>query len=387
MGNRNDIMMYNILWIDDDHEKMLGLKGRAKMANITLNGFKSKESGMEELKKNYQNYDGVLLDAKFLESDSDVEGSEDTLFIHRTRDEIRDLPKKFEIFVLTGQAEAFDSSEFKKSFQNVYVKGSDESINKLFTDLKAAADRQQDTQLRHKFPEVFKILDEKCIGSKHSDTLLSVLKSLSDDSLAGVDEDFTSIRMVLETIFKRLSELEILPANFTDEKGWINGSSKFISNKHESYLHTDSDFFHPMVQETLFRIMNVVQDGSHNEGNLNYKCDDFCRTQKTGYLYKSTVYAFLDVLVYFRKLMDDNQNPEENRKRWKTSESQSKTGILKQDENNNFFIDDCIFQYNIVSKVLKPGDVVEILSTNANTNAKTKDKYPFFVTKFNKINP
>lgn len=85
--------------------------------------------------------------------------------------------------------------------------------------------------------------------------------------------------------------------------------------------------------------------------------------------------------------MDDNQNPEENRKRWKTSESQSKTGILKQDENNNFFIDDCIFQYNIVSKVLKPGDVVEILSTNANTNAKTKDKYPFFVTKFNKVNP
>lgn len=328
-------MMYNILWIDDDFERLSHIKSEAKDYGLSLKGFKSLTSGFNELEKNYHQYDGVLLDAKFLESDDDESATADTDYVHRAKEKLWSLPKKFEIFVFTGQAEAFGSAEFKKAFPNVYIKGNDESVEKMFTDLKAAADRQQDTQLRHKFPEVFKILDEKCIGSKHSDTLLSVLKSLSDDSIAGVDEDFTSIRMVLETIFKRLSELEILPANFTDEKGWINGSSKFISNKHESYLHTDSDFFHPMVQETLFRIMNVVQDGSHNEGNLNYKCDDFCRTQKTGYLYKSTVYAFLDVLVYFRKLMDDNQNPEENRKRWAKKENLS-SGITSTEKIEGF---------------------------------------------------
>lgn len=313
-------MMYNILWIDDDHEKMLGFKGRAKMANISLNSFKSKESGMNELRKNYLNYDGVLLDAKFLENDSDLGGSEDTEFVHRTRDEIRDLPKKFEIFVLTGQAEVFNSSEFKKSFKNVYAKGSDESIENLFADLKVAADCQQDTQLRHKFPEVFKILDDKYLGNKHSDTLLDIVKSVSNDELTGLNEDFNALRKVLESLFDRLAELNILPKDVVGSPGWINGSGKFIAGKHPQYDITDPSFIHPMIQESLKNLLYIVQDASHNEGQLRLQCDDFCRRQKTGYLYKSTVYAFFDILVYFRGLMEKNLDAENNGKKWKKIE-------------------------------------------------------------------
>ena len=63
---------YKILWIDDEHEKLSSTKGRAKRNGIQLIPFKSLNSGMEELEKNYPTYDGVLLDAKFFENEKDV---------------------------------------------------------------------------------------------------------------------------------------------------------------------------------------------------------------------------------------------------------------------------------------------------------------------------
>ena len=57
---------YKVLWIDDEHEGMSGFKGDAKVNGIQLVPYKSLNKGVSELKKNYQIYDGVLLDAKFL---------------------------------------------------------------------------------------------------------------------------------------------------------------------------------------------------------------------------------------------------------------------------------------------------------------------------------
>ena len=43
--------------------------------------------------------------------------------------ELLQLKKKFEVFVLTGQAEAYEDKTFKKSFTKVYKKGSDDEID------------------------------------------------------------------------------------------------------------------------------------------------------------------------------------------------------------------------------------------------------------------
>ena len=39
-------ILYNILWIDDEHESLAGTKGRAKRNGINLIPFKSLNSGM-----------------------------------------------------------------------------------------------------------------------------------------------------------------------------------------------------------------------------------------------------------------------------------------------------------------------------------------------------
>ena len=142
---------YKVLWIDDEHEGMSGFKGDAKVNGIQFIPYKSLDKGITELKKNYLKYDGVLLDAKFFEFENDVKGSEDTKNVHRFKEELLILTtkKRFEVFVLTGQAEAYEDKTFKQSFKNVYRKGIDEDIVALFNDIKNAGNKLIDTQFRH----------------------------------------------------------------------------------------------------------------------------------------------------------------------------------------------------------------------------------------------
>ena len=90
--------LYNILWIDDEHEKLSGIKGRARRNGIILKPFKSLNSGIDELEKNYSLYDGVLLDAKCFENEDDSTGSEDTRFSIQAKDRILQIPKKLHVF-------------------------------------------------------------------------------------------------------------------------------------------------------------------------------------------------------------------------------------------------------------------------------------------------
>ena len=75
----NDVL-YKVLWIDDEYETLPGTIRQAKAHNINLIPFKSLNAGMDELKKNYSFYDGVLLDAKILENEDDEAGTEDIKF-------------------------------------------------------------------------------------------------------------------------------------------------------------------------------------------------------------------------------------------------------------------------------------------------------------------
>ncbi|MGG5614712.1 hypothetical protein ACPDHD_00395 [Myroides odoratimimus] len=301
--------IYKILWIDDEHEALTGTKGRAKHNGIILVPFKSLEGGMAELERNSALYDGVLLDAKFLEEENDEAGTEDTDNVHRAKERIFGLQKKFEVFVLTGQAEAYEDQTFGKAFKNVYKKGVDSDVEALFIAIKAAADKQEDTQIKHHYSPLFNKIKKGSFLEKHESSLIEILRNIE------VGSDFNTIRKVLESLFLKLSELSIIPNGFTEEKGWITGTSLFLSAKHSDYEFI-SQIIHPTVSELLYRLLNIVQDASHSEGNLKLKVDEFIKIQPTGYLYKSTVYNFLELLVYFSILIEENQDIECNQARW-----------------------------------------------------------------------
>ena len=300
-------IFYNILWIDDEHETLTGTKGRAKRNGINLIPFKSLNSGMDELERNYPFYDGVLLDAKFFESEDDEKGTEDTYNVHRAKERLLHLKKKFEVFVLTGQAEAYEDKTFKKAFTKVYRKGSDEETDRLFSDIKVAAATQEDTQIRHNYKRVFDVCTKKYIGELAGQDILNLLK-VNDET--NIDFHFNSIRKIIEDLFFAFNKFNLLPAEFVTPSVALNQSSIFLAGQ-DQYETTDEAYKqHKHLQEThlpkqianyLRSILSVTQAGSHRS-----EIDLHVKTIKTPFLLKSVFFQLLDVLVWFKMYVDSN---------------------------------------------------------------------------------
>lgn len=323
-------IFYNILWIDDEHETLTGTKGRAKRNGINLIPFKSLNSGMDELERNYPFYDGVLLDAKFFENEDDVQGTEDTYNVHRAKERLLQIKKKFEVFVLTGQAEAYEDKTFKKAFTNVYKKGSDEEIDRLFSDIRTAAAKREDTQIRHNYKRVFDVCTEKYIGEFAGQDILNLLK-VNDDT--NIDNYFNAIRKVVEDLFIAFNKFNLLPSEFVTPSVALNQTSIFLAGQ-DQYENTDAVYKqHKHLQEThlpkqiasyLRSILSITQAGSHRS-----EIDNYVKTIRTTYLLKSISFQLLDVLIWFKMYVDSNPKKEN----WVKVETET-----EEDKHNEVYI-------------------------------------------------
>lgn len=297
-------VVYNVLWIDDEHEKLSGTKGRAKRSGINLIPYKSLDGGMSELERNYPYYDGVLLDAKFFENETDEAGSEDTSASFRAKERILQLPKKFEIFVLTGQAEAYDDRTFKKVFAKVYEKGKDSDVTRLFNDIKEAAASQVDTQLRHAYKRVFDVCTERYIGELAGQDLLYLLK-VSDETT--IDIDFNTIRKIVEDLFFTFNNYDLLPIEFVSPNMSLNESAKFLAGRagdgtlfvEKGFHHLDGTHLPQQINNYLRNILSTTQAGSHRSN-----VDSHVKMVRTPYLFKSVLFQLMDVLVWFKMYID-----------------------------------------------------------------------------------
>ena len=303
-------IFYNILWIDDEHESLGSTKGRAKRNGINLIPFKALNSGMDELERNYPFYDGVLLDAKFFENEDDVKGTEDTYNVHRAKERLLQLKKKFEVFVLTGQAEAYEDKTFNKAFTNVYKKGSDIEMDRLFSDIKNSAVKQEDTQIRHNYKRVFDVCTEKYIGEYAGQDILNLFK-VNDET--NIDNHFNAIRKVVEDLFIAFNKFNLLPAEFVTPGVALNESSKFLAGKasddalfsEKGYQHLYETHLPKQIAFYLRSILSVTQGGSHRS-----EIDIHVRTIKTPFLLKSVFFQLLDVLTWFKMYVDSNPKTE-----------------------------------------------------------------------------
>ncbi|MCB9251725.1 MAG: hypothetical protein H6605_04620 [Flavobacteriales bacterium] len=299
-------VFYNILWIDDEYETLKGTKGRAKRNGINLIPFKSLNGGMNELERNFPFYDGVLLDAKFFENEDDVKGSEDTYNVHRAKERLLQLKKQFEVFILTGQAEAYEDKTFKKAFTKVYKKGSDDETDRLFEDIKRAAATQEDTQIRHKHKRVFEVCTEKYIGELAGQDILSLLK-VNDD--INIDNHFNTLRKIVEDLFMAFHKFGLLPPEFVTPGVSLNESSKFLAGKssdgspftEKGYQHLEETHLPKQIAFYLRSILGVTQAGSHRS-----EIDLYVKTIKTPFLFKSIFFQLLDLLVWFKMFVDSN---------------------------------------------------------------------------------
>ena len=328
---------YNILWIDDEHESLNSTKGRAKRNGIHLFAYKSLNGGVDELEKNYSFYDGVLLDAKFFENEDDVTGTEDTVNIHRAKDRLLQLKKKFEIFVLTGQAEAYEDNTFNKAFTKVYQKGSDPEMQRLFDDIKVAASSQPEFQLRNKYQNILGSCEETYLGKEYYEKIFYLIKEIENPELIRNSEDnFTAIRKIIEKILGQLTKAGVIPEEITSP----NNKSRFLSTNqklHPDYNHL-TEIIHPAVADSFFKLIEISSDASHTTSTLRIQIDDYLKQSKSDYLYRGYVYQLLEIIRWFKEFMDNNSDIEANKAKWERIETSSDwvKGIVVEIKTNGW---------------------------------------------------
>ncbi|MFV1449146.1 hypothetical protein VBZ51_08360 [Maribacter sp. HS] len=385
---------YRVIWFDDEHETRKKIREKAHLNDITLVGFSNAKEGIEELRKNIMMYDAALLDGIFY-STPDEKGTptEDDAMGEVARALLRFESQKFlPWFILSGQSSfTKEKNRHAESFKNgqVFDKfGDDEHYSLLWDSIKAEADRQLDTKIRHKYSNIFDLCTDNYLGQKHDFRLLRVLTDLEQPELIVNSEDLlTPMRKIIEAVFTKFNEIGIIPDDIVNNPGWINGSSLFLNNKHNEYTHNE-DFVPPVIAESIFRLLRITQDASHNEGS-SLGVDSYVTSSTNNYLYQSSIYLLLDILDWSKNFMDQNSNKELNILKWKQHLKNESTpifeGIIAQDDSGNFFCGQYLLNRKYVGGNNILGDRIAITESIENRIQYLKEAYPYFALKYTTI--
>tara|TARA_B100000683_G_C12474722_1_gene549077 strand:+ start:105 stop:1199 length:1095 start_codon:yes stop_codon:yes gene_type:complete len=315
--------IYNIFWIDDKHEEMQGFKDNAFVNGIKLHAFADLETGMKELEENFEKYDGVLLDVKFKENDKSTD-SPSSASAMRATVRISNLKKKFKIVYYSGEEETFAHDATKTFLEHEGVVFSKhEDPEPLFKKLIEFADKQDENQIKLKYPEAFEACSKKFLGESSKKSLMKFLKNKEY-------KDLTELRKIVEALFEYLAINKYIPEEITK----MNHRSKFLcGNIVEGYYLNEKN---PLpISNSLEIIVRSVQVASHHisEEDLKKDLDKYYRDQ---YSKQGLFYLLVDVLIYFKKEFFDKEKKAEN---WsKENESDFTDGYIMNLFQNHGFV-------------------------------------------------
>lgn len=316
--------MYKVLWIDDQYEdaEMIQFAIEADNEGLILEGYPSFEEGFDALEKKPEHFDVILLDGLFFEKKGQEAGTEDESGIGMAIAKINELKsrKVFPWFVLSGKDKFTkgENSLLKANKAKCFDKTNPADVVKLFEEMKSAASQQPETQLKHKYADLLETCSDELLGVEHFSRLFTLIKHIENvEKLTNTEDMLNPIRKIIERMFTRMADRGIIPEAIISNKGWINGSSLFLANKHSDYEHL-SEITPPLVSENIHRLLNIIQDASHGEGELKLKVDQYLKTAQSDFLYRSSVYLLFDLLLWFKEFMENNLDKDTNKARWKS---------------------------------------------------------------------
>lgn len=314
---------YKVLWFDDEWQELEEISENALDFDIQLVGVGNAQDGLEELKKNIMEYQGVILDGKFYldpsktgdEINDDAFG-EVARFLHDLHTQGQILPW----FILSGQPQfvrehhnsvkLLGISSYERG--KVFDKNRDED-KELFSLLVNAIESTPILKAFVKHRGVFEACEEKYLGDQR-DRLFEIIKNLELQGPKNPEDLFTPLRKILERMVDRFSELGVVP-----EKLSLNDLKFFSKSLHRDY-EFKTEIFPPLIAHLFNSAIDVVQDACHLKDDLRFKVDEYVQGSGTTYLYQSTALTILELTIWFRYFVEGLPSPEESTKLWKPKE-------------------------------------------------------------------
>lgn len=301
--------IYNVLWIEDEPEKMDGFRLNAESEGIFLHSFNTSKKGIEALKKDFNKYDAVILDAKGYDESEDE--AQELTGLQSSITAIAGLEKQYNRkiphCIFTGQPDLMTDSSFKSLYKKtpIYSKHGHGDDEKMFKEIKKLCNDSETTQLKHRYADVLEICDEKYLGNEHYERLIELMQSFDNAKKTNMADDLGKVRKILESLLAKLHHTGVIPDEKyykeTDDKKYsepnLNGASTYIGG-----IIPKED---GVVSEILKHVTLLAQDSVHYKETLKYKVTKFMQKQRTGYLFQGLVAQFFEILVYMKAFIDE----------------------------------------------------------------------------------
>lgn len=301
---------YKVIWFDDEHEKFQAIKDQAILEDIQLIGYSNSKEGIPELKKNYKDYDAVILDGLFFKV-HDQKGTDidQTAFgeVAKVLNELRAKGIIMPWFIYSGQPSFVkDKNDLlevlkDKTFANgkVFDKSKEQDFKELLAEIKKAADSNPERIIKINNPEIFSIFEDGILPDDVESQLLSIFKKPFYDDKAELKAILTNIRSVHESVFLKLEGIGVIPKNLTfnnkvrhlsGNKNAANGWNPTTIEYQTSEIENLQKWIFPTCGTYIHHL-----DQSHYTGEVI-----------SNYALKSMFYGLLELLLWFKKTYNEN---------------------------------------------------------------------------------
>lgn len=319
---------YNVLWLEDEIDKVEAFFDIAEMENVeldhvgTVNELKTKLMG-----KKIITYDAVILDAKgVIESLEEIPSLRAVQQAIEYIDGMRNI-KVLPRFILSAQLGGDENGNIREMLgeENIYIKTRDEE--KLLSNLKVEADKQIETQIRHENYLFFNVLEsyDEDVKKTFIQILLSIKKGIN-----GFDDElyFTQLRIILEHVFRKANAVGLLHDNCINPRNNqvnLTDASLFLAGddtKH-SRVKCQISHFPKIIAENVKNIIFITGAASHTtevDITKNIDVQEYRKTVQSPYLLYSLAFQVMDVLLWFNSYSESNSDVDKNKSLWENIE-------------------------------------------------------------------
>lgn len=314
-----------IALVDDDEAYAKSQIGMAHDHGFHLTWYRTWEEAKDRIKD--RTYRLVILDAKGqIDPDSP---SEDIGHLHQARTDLatwRGANIHIPYVICTG----FDEGETRNlRNEKRYLKGKEKE---MYAELKRIVDRSNERALRDRYAEVFAVFKEKYFDSNAEPLFMEALLYVERGDKSGHDRLFMNpLRQVIEHLFIAAHGFGLLPDELIKPNLNLRLSANFMSGEkvafpskssHRMTLWCGRPVFPKIVGTELRSVLHLTNWGSHalfavaTAEDTNYLSDNeeaFHEHGGSPYLLSTAVFQLMDVLVFFKRFVDEHPDPAVNR--------------------------------------------------------------------------
>lgn len=384
---------YNILWIDDEWDKMPAFKQECEeLYNLKLEPYRTRKAGMQALEDNLEKWHAVLLDAKMFDESENEQASLAGLGKAKAHLDRLSVKKAIPYFISTGQPDLLDDNNFKALFGNYYTKAKDDE--KLMADILQAILNAESSQIKAIYSNVFASSETLDISEYIDSILLDILLPLhytEKQSSFKPIHHYNQLRQLVEYLFRACHRVGLVPDQcIPNGIVNLNQCSIYLAGKNAEkagvrYGEPGERIIPDYIEAIIRAVLDFGNVHSHTvelDAEDTVKIENILRSSQSKYLIFGLTLQLCEAITWFTKYISVHDDKEVNLLHCqslitdeKTEIYEGKDFIVEQDEKNNFHCGQCRLSYTAAQDY--KGKMVTLYEVK-NNDAKSKDNYPYF---------